>query len=134
MRHGIKSAIALAEHHYMDAVHEANAADVSQCTTCVTPLVAIAYDYAQQPDSAIREFTKYVESTSMDGHENNDPFFLAASYKRLGELLEAKGDRQKAAHYYMKFVDLWKNADPDLQPQVADVRKRLTRLADTETK
>ena len=52
--------------------------------------------------------------------------------KWMTELLEAKGDRGRAAHYYAKFVDLWKNADPALQPQVADVRKRLARLSDIE--
>jgi hypothetical protein len=26
------------------------------------------------------------------------------------------------------FVDLWKNADADVQPEVADVRQRLARL------
>jgi hypothetical protein len=29
-------------------------------------------------------------------------------------------------------VDLWKNADPDLQPQVKNVKQRLTHLRDTE--
>jgi hypothetical protein len=30
------------------------------------------------------------------------------------------------------FVDLWKNAEPELQPQVLDVKRRLARLGDTE--
>jgi tetratricopeptide (TPR) repeat protein len=58
-----------------------------------------------------------------------DAFSLAPSYKRLGELYEAKGDRKKAADYYGKFVDLWKDADAELQPGVAAVRQRLARLA-----
>jgi tetratricopeptide (TPR) repeat protein len=134
VRHSIKSAVALAEHRYLDAAHEAQLADVGPCTTCTTPIIAIAYDFAQQPDSAIREFTKYVESTSADGHMSNDGFFLAGSYKRLGELWDAKGDRQKAARYYTKFVDLWKNADPDLQPRVTDAKKRLAHLGDPEAR
>jgi tetratricopeptide (TPR) repeat protein len=134
MRHGINSAIAIAEHRYLDAAHQAQAADVGPCTTCMTPMIAIAYDYAQQPDSAIREFTKYVESTSLLGRAGNDAFFLAAAYKRLGELWEAKGDRQKAARYYTKFLSLWTNADPDLQPKVAEVKRRLARLSDTEAR
>jgi tetratricopeptide (TPR) repeat protein len=59
---------------------------------------------------------------------------LAGSYKRLGELYEARGDRQKAMLYYTKFVELWKNADPELQPKVAEVKKRLARLTDAEQK
>ena len=94
------------------------------------PVIGIAYDLAQQPDSAITAFSRYVNSTSILGRFPTDRFFLAGSYKRLGELLEAKGDRAGAAHYYAKFVELWKNADPALQPQVADVRKRLVRLSE----
>jgi len=133
-RHEFRGAIAFAEGRYLDAAHETIAGDVGLCTTCVLPFVATAYDLANQPDSAIAAFTKYVESTSILNRFNNDETFLAGSYKRLGELLEAKGERGKAAHYYTKFVDLWKNADADLQPSVADARKRLSHLSDTEGK
>jgi len=133
-RHSIESAIALAEHRYLDAAHQARAADTGPCTTCMLPVIGIAYDYAQQPDSAIAAFTTYLQSTSLLGRFGNDQFFLAGIYKRLGELWEAKGDRAKAAAYYSKFVTLWKNADPDMQPRVAEVRKRLARLSDTEAK
>ena len=90
--------------------------------------------YADKPDSAIAAFTKYVESTSIQQRFGNDGFFLAGAYKRLGELLEAKGDRVNAVKYYMKFVEMWKDADPDLQPKVAEVRRKLARLSDTEAK
>jgi hypothetical protein len=59
----------------------------------------------------------------------DDAFSLAPSYKRLGELYEARGDRKRAADYYGKFVDLWKDADPELQPAVTEIRQRLARLA-----
>ena len=42
---------------------------------------------------------------------------LGPTYRRLGELYEEKGDRAKAASYYQKFIDLWRDADADLQPQ-----------------
>ncbi|HUX33558.1 MAG TPA: hypothetical protein VMV51_06765, partial [Gemmatimonadaceae bacterium] len=57
---------------------------------------------------------------------------LAFVYKSLGELYEAQGNPGEAANYYSKFVNLWQHADPDLQPQVADVKKRLAHLKDTE--
>ena len=44
--------------------------------------------------------------------------------KRSGELYEAKGDRAKAADRYRRFVELWKDADPELQPGVREVRAR----------
>jgi eukaryotic-like serine/threonine-protein kinase len=131
-RHSINSVIALAEHRYLDAAHESEATNVGVCGTCSAPITGLAFDLAQQPDSAIAAFTKFVGSTSLNGRFNTDAFFLAGSYKRLGELWDAKGDRAKAASYYAKFIDLWKNADPELQPKVTEARKRLARLSETE--
>jgi eukaryotic-like serine/threonine-protein kinase len=131
-RHSINSAIALAEKHYLDAAHESEATYVGVCGTCSSAVTGMAFDLARQPDSAIAAFTKFVGSTSLNGRFNTDGFFLAGSYKRLGELWEAKGDRAKAASYYAKFIDLWKDADPELQPKVTEVRKRLARLSETE--
>ncbi len=133
-RHTIQSSIAMAEHRYLDSAHESEAADIGTCTICRLPATGFAFDLAQMPDSAIAAFTRYVNSTSLLQRYGLDRFFLAGSYKRLGELWEAKGDRAKAAHYYAKFLDLWKNADPALQPQVTDVRKRLARLSDVEAR
>ncbi len=47
----------------------------------------------------------------------------------LREVTEARGDRRQAADNYNRFVDLWKNADPELQPAVREVRARLAQLA-----
>jgi hypothetical protein len=58
-----------------------------------------------------------------------DSYRLPAALKRAGELYEAKGDRAKAADRYRRFVDLWKDADPELQPGVREVRGRIARLA-----
>jgi hypothetical protein len=35
----------------------------------------------------------------------------------------------KALDYYGRFVDLWRDADPELQPQVEEIRQRIARLA-----
>ena len=53
---------------------------------------------------------------------------LPAALKRLGELYEQRGDTDKAVEYYNEFVELWKDADPELQPQVEDVRERIAKL------
>ena len=61
--------------------------------------------------------------------KTDDPqFALAGTHKRLGELYDAKGDREKAISHLSKFVELWRNADADLQPAVADAKRRLTKL------
>ena len=57
-----------------------------------------------------------------------DAHFRAGILQRLGELHEGKGDLPKALAHYEAFVDLWKDADPELQPRVRDVRARIERL------
>jgi hypothetical protein len=76
-------------------------------------------------------FERYL-TTPVPRRVNADAAYLAGIEKRLGELYEAKNDRAKALDHYGKFVELWKNADPELQPKVAEVRKRMTRLRAAE--
>jgi hypothetical protein len=44
-------------------------------------------------------------------------------------MYETRGDRAKALKYYGNFVDLWRDADAVLQPQVAEVKQRMAGLA-----
>jgi tetratricopeptide (TPR) repeat protein len=83
-------------------------------------------------DSAITTYERYLATPFWAKPIEVDAFGLAGTHKRLGELYEARGDRQKAASHYQQFVELWKNADPELQPKVAEVRQRLARLNDVE--
>jgi tetratricopeptide (TPR) repeat protein len=137
--HQMQGDIALAEREYERAVREYRESDAaSPCSICALPRVARAYDLAGHTDSAIAVFSRFVATLDPGrivpgpGGSSTDPDFLAGSYKRLGELLEQKGDRQMALGYYLKFVDLWKNADPELQPKVTEVRQRIARLKDAE--
>jgi len=63
------------------------------------------------------------------GEDVRGAYAIAATLRRLGELYEARGDRAKAREYYGHFVDLWKDADPELQPLVVDARASLKRLS-----
>jgi tetratricopeptide (TPR) repeat protein len=86
--------------------------------------VGRAFDRAGMLDSAIASFERYFETPQLlrTGH---DATYLAHILQRLGALHEANGNRAKAADYYQRFVNLWRNADPELQPPVAMVRKRI---------
>jgi eukaryotic-like serine/threonine-protein kinase len=100
-----------------------------ECIVCGTPELAQVYDRMGQPDSARVLYERFLATPFIGDYALQHSTALAASYKRVGELYEASGNRQRAAEYYGRFIDLWKDADPELQPAVADVRRRLGRLA-----
>jgi tetratricopeptide (TPR) repeat protein len=138
-RHWAMSEIAIAEHRARDAIAEIRKADTlpdgpaDDCARCTYAALARAYDLAEMPDSAIVMFERYLATPYWQpSTPRADGLHLAGTYKRLGELYEAKGDREKAVSNYLKFVALWKDADPELQPKVAEVRRRLARLSDVE--
>jgi tRNA A-37 threonylcarbamoyl transferase component Bud32/tetratricopeptide (TPR) repeat protein len=103
------------------------------CSICESVELGRAFDLANQPDSALTHFDAFLSGHAWN-RWNPDATFLAPVLKRMGELYEAKADRAKAYAMYARFVDLWKNADPELQPKVAEVRRRMARLKDTETR
>jgi tetratricopeptide (TPR) repeat protein len=100
------------------------------CPLCWLREIGQAFDMMQQPDSAIASYEALATTPEM-GVAGRD-YTLPMAYRRLGELYEAKGEVKKALEYYGKFVDLWKDADPELQPRVADVRKRIAELSARE--
>jgi len=50
--------------------------------------------------------------------------------KRLGELYQQQNDRSRAAAQYAALLQLWRGADHELGPLVADVRRRLEQTTD----
>jgi tetratricopeptide (TPR) repeat protein len=132
-RHAMLGHIALAEQRRDDAVREYAAANRDRCAVCFNPEMARAYDLAGKPDSAIAALEAYL-TTQTDPIDRiiEDGWSLAGSHKRLAELYDAKNDRAKAMSHYAQFIDLWQNADPDLQPHVQKARARLAQLQRAE--
>jgi len=54
--------------------------------------------------------------------------FLAPIHEQRGRIHAQLGDRQKAIESYRRFVDLWGNGDPAVQPRVEAARAAITRL------
>ena len=52
----------------------------------------------------------------------------AEAEELLGQIAEQRGDTAGAVRAYGNFVDLWQDADPELQPRVAAARAALARL------
>lgn len=64
---------------------------------------------------------QYVEDVSLSFNRSGvDGYQLAGMYKRLGKLYDQRGDCAEALDYYNRFVELWKDADAELQPDVQE--------------
>ena len=56
------------------------------------------------------------------------PFFVLGRLERA-RIAETLGERHKATDAYQFVVDVWRRADPELQPYVVEARNALARLA-----
>jgi tetratricopeptide (TPR) repeat protein len=127
-RRGMLGAIASAERRFPDAIRDFRESDrEGLCDWCSLIPLADAYEATGNPDSAIVVLTRFVNMTRVTKIWSNS-FDLAPIHERLGLLYEAKGDRARAAAHYTTFVQLWRNADPELQPRVRAARQRVAQL------
>jgi DNA-binding SARP family transcriptional activator/TolB-like protein len=54
--------------------------------------------------------------------------YTAPAHFRLAQIYEGRGDRRDAIAHYSRFLELWRDSDPALQPLVQQARHALTRL------
>jgi tRNA A-37 threonylcarbamoyl transferase component Bud32/tetratricopeptide (TPR) repeat protein len=137
--HNTMAEIALAERRPMDAVSEIRQGDqrvdgpADGCEPCFLGRLGRAYDQANMGDSTIATYERYLAAPDvLAGFQLVGAIYTAGVHKRLGELYEARGDREKALSHYLAFIALWKDADPELQPKVAQAKARVARLKDSE--
>jgi len=130
--HLARGVLALAEGRAADAVAELHLADRGQCPVCAVADLGRAHDAAGNRDSAVAVYERYTRHRLTTLIYFPEYFRYEVSrpgiYKRLGELYEERGDRGRAAHYYTRLLEQWKDADPELRPALDDVGRRLVRL------
>jgi tetratricopeptide (TPR) repeat protein/tRNA A-37 threonylcarbamoyl transferase component Bud32 len=132
----VEGDIALAENRPAEAIAAYRRSEVGGdglpegCTFCAPAFIGLAFDRANEADSAIVYLERYLAIPS-PGRLALDRWLMAPAHKRLGELYEARGDNARAVSHYTAFVRLWEHADPDMQPKVAEVRTRMERLLHT---
>ncbi|MGH7518494.1 MAG: protein kinase domain-containing protein [Gemmatimonadales bacterium] len=125
----IAAYLAQRERRYDSALAALRVAHSRGCTPCGKPHLARVFDLAGMSDSAIAYYRRYVDDPSRPVFwDFLEPAHRAEAYEALGRLYEAKNDRQQALDFYGRFVDLWKDADPDLQPRVRAARERIAAL------
>jgi tetratricopeptide (TPR) repeat protein/TolB-like protein len=138
--HDALGEIALATGNTREALAEFRRGDVAfdgfpanECAPCLAFDLGRVFDAARMPDSAAFYFEQYLATPfAFKVVPEMDPVRLPAIRERLGQLYESMGKTDKAIENYRAFIELWKNADPELQPRVADARKRLARLTPVE--
>jgi eukaryotic-like serine/threonine-protein kinase len=103
------------------------------CRACLRAAIGLAYDAAGETDSTLVIYRELLQDRNM----LTAALFVSAweglMRKRTAELLEERGDRAGALASYRSFVDLMKDADSELQPQVRDIRSRIVRLERQES-
>ncbi len=110
---------------------EADGLPTNNCMLCTPLELGMGFDAAKQADSARANFTRYVDGTGT-GRTTLDRFYLGPALFRLGELYENAHDTVRATEYHGRFVTLWSKADPELQPRVAEARRRIEELNRTK--
>lgn len=86
--------------------------------------LALAYARSGNVDKAIEKYLEFIQKDVL-GYEAQDLWSVA--HYELGALYEKKGQPAEAAKYYGRFLELWKDADPDI-PEVTEARKRLAAI------
>jgi tetratricopeptide (TPR) repeat protein len=65
-----------------------------------------------------------------DGYFHWGAIYLGPSHLRRAEIHERRGDRERAVEHYARFIELWKDSDPELRPRLRQARRRLAGLRD----
>ncbi len=116
--------VALGEGRTDDAIDLIRRSDTGGCLPCALPYLANAFERAGEADSAAAAYEAYVTMSWMD-RIYLDHAELPRALERLGQLYDERGDLENAANYYARFVELWAEADEELQPRVRAARARL---------
>ena len=121
--------IALAERRWPTAIARFQAAVAEEASQAFGLAdLGRAYDLTGKTDSAIAVYERYLDATDvLDEIFGSDrgtlAIELAGIYRRLGELYRRRGESGKARAYSTRFVELWKDCDPKLRPQVIQARR-----------
>jgi tetratricopeptide (TPR) repeat protein len=121
--HRLKGEVELAEKNYDEAINSFSmaarlgAAEIEE---------NLAYAFFQKGDwdKAIEKYLEFLKVEPL-GYEPQESWILA--HFHLGKLYEQKGQPEDAVKYYQRFLEIWKDADPDL-PVLTEAKKCLARL------
>jgi tetratricopeptide (TPR) repeat protein len=126
--------IAVAQGRYDDATRDFRRSFRGECKLCGMAGLAHAYDRAGERDSALALWERFATTPFADRYAPYVVYTYALgpgvgpAYERVAQLADETGDLEKAAEYYARFVELWANADEELQPRVQAAQARLEEI------
>ncbi len=100
---------------------------VDHCEVCSAYDQGRLLERMDSVDAAIAAYERF-ENTTMAASVNFVLEDHPLTQFSLGELYSTKGDNEAAIEAFSKFVEMWKDADTDLQPQVQYARDRIDAL------
>jgi tetratricopeptide (TPR) repeat protein len=129
----VLAAIALQEGRAEDAVQllgRAKAADFGRLWWDRRALLAEARAALGNLDEAIAQYDTLTGTYRLSWSDRFISFPLRPlAHERLGSLYLQVGDTVSAARHLSEFIELWQDADPELQPRVEAARGLLAQLA-----
>ena len=126
-RNRILGQIALAEARYEEAIDAFRASTAGYQAPWDLAGIARAFDGAGKADSARVYYDAYIEKLEFLRMES-DQFYLGGFLERLAELEYGAGRHDEAARRYAELIELWSDADPELQPRVTRAGERLLEI------
>jgi len=116
--------VARAEGRPLEALEELRTVPPWPCVPCRQWVEGRLFDDAGRADSAIVYYERSL-TEPWNYRIWHDGSTLAPTHERLGQLYDEQGDIENAALHYARFVELWTDADPELQPRVRAAQARL---------
>jgi serine/threonine-protein kinase len=136
LREYVRAVIALQEGRAEDAVQyfsQAKAADSGRLRWDRRALLADAHAALGNFDQAIAQYDTLTGTYRLNDRDKFWSFPLCPlAHERLGSLYLEVGDTVSAARHLGEFIELWKDADPELQPRVDAARRLLEQLSAEE--
>ena len=123
-RAGELAMVSAAEGRPLEALEAFRTLPPWPCVPCRQRIEARLLDEAGRADSAVAYYERYLVEP-WNHRIWNDASWLAPTHERLGQLYDERGDLEAAALHFARFVELWEDADPELQPRVRAAKTRL---------
>jgi eukaryotic-like serine/threonine-protein kinase len=125
--HRIHGQVAGAEGDVPAAIRHLRASNTVYCRNCFETTVGMLHERNGDPAAAIASYERFLASQSTQRLRDQE-WEVPLVHIRLARLYEETGDLEAARRHHAHLIELWENADPELQYRVEAARRALARL------